>query len=90
MKRSKVIEILKNITTQNGIKKAFLFGSFARGEKYNDIDLAIEPPKSFTLLDLSRVANEIKDELDIEVDLITTRSINPLLKKSIQRDMVPI
>ncbi|MDP3741799.1 MAG: nucleotidyltransferase domain-containing protein [Candidatus Micrarchaeota archaeon] len=90
MERKKIIEFLKKVTIQNGIKKAFLFGSFARGEKYHDIDIAIEPPEGFTLLDLSRIANEIKDKLGVEVDLITTRSIHPLLKESIQRDLVLI
>ncbi len=90
MQKGKIVEILKRVTLRHGIKKAFLFGSFARGEKYRDIDLAIEPPDGFTLLDLSRVANEINEKIGIEVDLITTRSIHPLLKKAIQRDMVAI
>lgn len=90
MNRSKIIKTVKKITASNGIQKAFLFGSFARGEKYHDIDIAIEPPKDFTLLDLSRVANQIKDKIGVEVDLITTRSINPLLKKSIQQELIAI
>ena len=41
--KSKIIKILK----QKGIKKAGIFGSYARGEqkKGSDIDILIEPPK---------------------------------------------
>ena len=90
MQKDEVIKIVKETTAKNGIKKAFLFGSFARGEKYRDLDIVIEAPKEFTLMDLARVANEIKEKIHLEVDLITTRSINPRMKHSIQKDMMAI
>ena len=35
MKREEMIKKIKETVNQYGIGKAYLFGSFARGEKYN-------------------------------------------------------
>lgn len=91
MNREEIIKILKEVILRNKIKKAYLFGSFAREEgQYNDIDIAIEPPEHFSLLDLSRVANEIEEKIGLHVDLITVRSIHPKLKKAIEKEMVVV
>jgi len=75
----------------NRIKKVYLFGSFTKKRKnYGDIDIAIEAPPGFTLLDLSRVANVLEKEIGISVDLITLKGLNPKLKKIIKKEMVAL
>ncbi|MBI5227078.1 nucleotidyltransferase domain-containing protein [Candidatus Micrarchaeota archaeon] len=77
--------------SKSHIKRAYLFGSFARGQKkYNDIDIAIDPPKGFTLLDLSRIANSIEDQTGRNIDLVTIRAMNPKIKNAIKKEMVAI
>lgn len=89
MKRKEIIKVIKRIICKKHIKKAYLFGSFARGQaKYNDIDIAIEPPKGFTLLDLARMANKIEEKVGIQVDLVTTRSMHPKLKIIVEKEMI--
>ncbi|HLC68262.1 MAG TPA: nucleotidyltransferase domain-containing protein [Candidatus Bilamarchaeaceae archaeon] len=91
MEREKIIKILKGEVSKNHIKRAYIFGSFARKRpRYNDIDLAIEPSKGFSLLDLSRMANVIEEKTGIHVDLVTLRSMHPELKKIIEKEMVAI
>jgi len=91
MDRDKIVKIIKAVISKNNIKKAYLFGSFAREEKkYHDVDIAIEPPIGFTLLDLSRVANMIEEQAGIQVDLVTLRSINPKIKGAIEKEMVAL
>lgn len=91
MERKEIVQILKEIVSQNKIRKAYLFGSFARKHgRFNDIDLAIEPLGGFTLLDLARVANTIEERTGLHVDLVTLRSLNPRLKSIIKREMVAI
>jgi len=91
MKKKDIIRILKEIIAKNNIKKAYLFGSFTRKQKkYNDIDIAIEAPEGFTLLDLSRVANRMEERTNTQVDLVTLRAMNPKLKKVIKKEMVAI
>lgn len=91
MKREKIIEILKNTLQEYGIKKAYLFGSFARNEKkFNDIDVVIEPPNEFSLLDLAHVENELNDKTKKKFDLLTFRSISQYIKPYIEKDLVQI
>jgi len=91
MERKEIIRVLKGIIRKNQIKKAYLFGSFARGQsKYNDLDIAIEPPKGFTLLDLARMANRIEEKIGMQVDLVTTRSMLPKIKDSIKKELITL
>ena len=74
------------------MKKAYLFGSFARNEKkYHDIDVAIEPPNAhFSLFDLVGMQQELEAQLHQKVDLLTIKSISPYVFPYIKKDMVPI
>ena len=91
MKRELIIAKIKQILLKQGIQKAYLFGSFARKQrKYHDIDIAIEPPEDFSLLDLVRVENLLKKRLKKNCDVITVNSISPHLKPYIQRDLVEL
>lgn len=91
MKKSEIIKAIKRIFAKNRIKEAYLFGSFTRsGEKYNDIDIAIEPPEEFTLLDLSRVANALEKKTGVGVDLVTLRSMKPGLRRMVEKEMVAL
>ncbi len=91
MDRSEVLRVIREVALQNRIKRVFVFGSFARRQaKCNDLDIAIDPPKDFTLLDLARVANAIEEKTGVEVDLVTIRSIHPKLRPSIEKEMVAV
>ena len=76
----KIIKILK----QNKIKKAGIFGSYARGEqkKNSDIDILIEPPKNIGF-GFVGIQFQLEQGLKRKIDLITYKSINHLLKKTI-------
>jgi len=89
MKREEILEKIRIILKKNGIQKAYLFGSFAREEKkYNDIDLAIVPPKGkFSLIDLVHIQNLLEEETGKKFDVVTLRSINVRLKPFIDKDL---
>lgn len=84
----KIISLLR----QHGIKKASIFGSFARGEttKDSDIDILIEFKKNKSLLDLARLELALERALKRSVDVLTYLSVHPLLKKSIMGEEVRI
>jgi len=87
--KKKIIPILK----RNNVVKAGIFGSFARGEakKGSDIDILIEvKAKKFSLLDLIRLEMELEKKLKRKVDLLTYKSIHPLLKNRILSEEVRI
>jgi predicted nucleotidyltransferase len=82
-----IIKILK----QKGIKKAAIFGSYARGDqkKDSDIDILIEPPKGMGL-EFFGLNLELEKELGLKVDLLTYNSINCHIKEYILADEVRI
>lgn len=84
----KIAEILK----KNNIKKAGIFGSYARGDfkKNSDIDILIMPKKNMSLLDISGLKIELEDNLNKKVDLVSYKYIHPLLKEKILKSEVKI
>ena len=86
--RSKIIRILK----KNKIKKAGIFGSYARGEqkKNSDVDILVEPPKNISLLDISGLKIELEDKLNKKVDIVSYNYIHPKLKEKILKSEVRI
>ena len=85
-------KILVPILQKNDIVRAGIFGSVARGEatKRSDIDILIQFRGRKSLLDLVHVKHEIEDKLKRKVDILTYKSINPLLKENILKEEVKI
>ncbi len=71
------------------IKKAAVFGSFARGDfdDKSDVDILIEPPdEEFSLLDLARLKVGLEDALRRQIDLVTYDSIYEPIKNRIMKE----
>lgn len=91
MRREMILASITRILAKSGIKKAYLFGSFARNEKkYNDIDIAIAPPKGTSLLDLAHLENVLEKETGKKIDLGTIDSIHPLVRKYFEAERVAL
>lgn len=80
--KNKIIPIL----VKNGVKKAAIFGSFARGDytKESDIDILIKykyDDKSY--FDLVALQFELEKELKKKVHLLTFSGVHRRLKKEI-------
>ncbi len=77
------------------VVKAWIFGSFARGEdkSKSDIDILFVPDfehGSFTLLTHGGMYEDLKRLLGREVDLVVDGSLRPYAKESVERDKVLI
>jgi hypothetical protein len=85
--RPQIIRILK----KNGIKRAGIFGSFARGEqkKNSDIDILIQPRKNIGF-GFAGIEIELEKKLKRKVDLVSYNGISPYLKDKILRQEVRI
>ncbi len=85
--RPKIVQILK----QEGIKKAGIFGSFARGEqkRKSDIDILIEPTKGmgFSFFGLQL---KLEKKLGKKVDLVSYNGLSPYLKERILKQEIRI
>lgn len=86
--KEKVTPILK----QANITKAALFGSQVRGDAtdQSDIDMLVSFPEGTTLLDVVHLKNQLEEQLNKKVDLVSYRAISPLIKDSILENQYPI
>jgi predicted nucleotidyltransferase len=68
-----------------------VFGSFARNENKSDSDLDIlvylDNSNKVSLLKLIGVEQNLSEALGIKVDLITERSLNPLVRPFVEKDL---
>ncbi len=85
--KPEIVRILKHY----GIKKAGIFGSYARGDqkKSSDVDILVEPKKGMGY-EFFGLAMELEEKLGKKVDLISYNSISPYLKEYILKDEVRI
>ena len=81
---TKIIPTLKS----QGVIKAALFGSVVRNEakKNSDVDILVDFREKKSLLDLVRLQFVLEEKLGRKVDLLTYRSIHPLLKDIILKE----
>ncbi|HXF48014.1 MAG TPA: nucleotidyltransferase family protein [Verrucomicrobiae bacterium] len=80
------------ILERYGIVRKALFGSVVRGEvrRSSDIDFLVEFPDGSTLLDLAGLEQELAKALRRKVDVVTYRSLHPLLKERVLKEAVSL
>ena len=88
MKENQIDEIKETLVEalkEHEVKKAAIFGSVARGEatEESDLDLLIEFEGRKSLLDLAGLKLDLQELLRRRVDVLTYRSLHPLLKERI-------
>ena len=79
--KKKSIPILKRY----GVRRAAVFGSFARNQmrKSSDIDILVDIQKDISLLDFVGLKLEIEEALGKKVDLVEYNTIKPLIKERV-------
>lgn len=86
-----VATIKKQITPilkRQGVIKAAVFGSFARGEetKKSDVDILVQLAKNKSLLDLASLKLDLEDKLGRNVDVVSYGGISKFLKDIILKE----
>ena len=86
--KKKIIPILKAYR----IKKAGIFGSFARGEnkKKSDVDILAEIGKKYSLLDVIGIKLQLEKAVKKKVDLVEYELIRKEIKDNILNDEIRI
>ena len=74
------------------VLKAWLFGSFARGEQRedSDVDILIVPDKMVGLFKLSGMKLDLQDILHLRVDLVTEKGLLQFARETVDRDKILI
>ena len=87
------LEDIKNkvrpILREAGITRSAIFGSYVRGENTEDSDI-VDLPRGTGLFGLADLEIKLEKALGRKTDLVTYKSLNPLLKDRILAEQVPI
>lgn len=86
----RIKKAIENTLKKHGVKKAGIFGSYARAEEKKDSDIDILVEFDGSLLSLVRLERELGERLGNKVDLLTYKGIHPLLKKRILNEEIRI
>jgi predicted nucleotidyltransferase len=95
-RRGSTIEELRGpiltVTRKHEVGNIRVFGSFARGEqrRTSDIDLLVDLPRHFSLLDLAGLKIDLEAAVGRKVDVVPSDSIKPALRPFILADARPL
>lgn len=80
------------IAARHGACRVRVFGSVARGEetRSSDLDLLVEFEPGRSLLDQIALAQDLKDLLGREVDVVTEKGLHWYVKERVCREAVPL
>ena len=91
---AKIMELITGYLKTQPILKAWIFGSYSRGEQRldSDVDILIQPDKSqhFSLFTLSGMSEDLKNLLGREVDLVTDDGLMAFARESVDHDKILI
>ena len=89
--RERRSDILR-LADQHGAYRVRLFGSVIRGEDddTSDLDLLVEMREDRDLLDRIALKQDLEDLLGIDVDVVTEKSLHPVLRSQIQKEAVEL
>lgn len=78
-------KIITPIAKTYGVRRVFLFGSYAKGTatEDSDVDLLIEKGSKLTLLGLAGIRQEASESLALPVDVVTTAALDEDMRASI-------
>lgn len=91
MQKSEIYQQVTAFLMDKNIKKAAVFGSFARNEETenSDIDILIEA-ENLTLFDILNIEDKLQNIINRKIDLVEFKAVKPSLQKYIYSDLVKL
>ncbi len=87
----KKLESMKpRLEEEYGVEEIGIFGSWVRNEETesSDLDVLITFEKPIGLLELVHMENEISDRLNVDVDLVTKKSLKPRIRDHVSEEVI--
>ncbi|HVA11561.1 MAG TPA: nucleotidyltransferase family protein [Candidatus Dormibacteraeota bacterium] len=86
------IDELRAVLLRNGVKKASVFGSYARGEatSESDLDLLVELADGKNYLDLGGLQYELENQYSIKADIVLEGTLRKRIQPYVEREKVLI
>ena len=91
MRNPVIIDLLRKYFSTQPVLKAWLFGSFSRGEETqdSDVDIIVSLDKSKPIgLKFFGVWSDLEELLGRKVDLVSEGTLLPFAKESAERDKI--
>ena len=87
-KREEIIAI----AAKHGARNVRVFGSVARGEadEKSDIDFLVEMEPGRSLLDMGGLLMDLRELLDRDVDIVSSRGLRPRIRDRVLNEAVPL
>ena len=89
-----MIRFIQQILASASVERAWLFGSYSRGEErpHSDIDILIDLDKQHPigLFELGRLTLRLEEALGKEVDLVVNGAVKAYARENIDRDKILI
>jgi len=84
--------IVAPVAEKYGVETVYLFGSVARGDykENSDYDFCIEKGKIRGLIKLSGFFQDLRDAVGHDIDLVTTKSLEPEFLNTIKTEGIVI
>jgi len=76
----------ENLLKKHHLERIGVFGSFARGEEFNDIDFYIDS-EDYRLENLTALQNDLERITQKEVDIVLKEYANPIILYRAKKDM---
>lgn len=85
-------ERILQVASQRGVTNVRVFGSVVRGEATanSDIDLLVDLPPHFSLLDFSGLVREMQEVVGRRVEIASAAHLREELRDGILRDAEPL
>jgi hypothetical protein len=80
------------IAAAHGVTNVRVFGSVARGDAQpdSDIDLLVDYPPHFSLLDLANLVNELEAVVGHKIEIASAAHLRDELRSYIMRDVIAL
>ena len=91
MRNPDIIELLRKYISTQPVLKAWLFGSFSRGEETqdSDVDIIVSLDKSKPIgLKFFGMWSDLEELLGRKVDLVSEGTLLPFAKETAERDKI--
>ncbi|MCL2041672.1 MAG: nucleotidyltransferase family protein [Bacteroidales bacterium] len=90
--KQNIVNKLQTFFPAYPVEKAWVFGSYARGEetRKSDLDILVRFDKNaaITLFDYAKIMNNLSDYLRKKVDLVSERGLCDFAKDSVEQDKI--
>ena len=78
--------ITKNVFKELGINRIGIFGSYARGEEYKDIDLLLDEDPGYKKRELLKAI--VEGEMHTSCDVVVKNKLEPIILYYVNKDLI--